>query len=185
MLGAALAIAARRRSALMARPPRALVALCWIYAIGCFLVLDAWHLWPQPLAGDFYATSPLLGILGNEPKSYVSPWRLADVLAQVYIVLTAPRMLDVARLPALRPLVACGRNSLSVFALGCVLALAGRLIFRTAGVTVPTQVLVNAVGLGALLAAGMVLDARKAARPAATAAPSHGDLTPDAARPAE
>ena len=187
VLGAALAIATRRRSPLMRSPPRALLLLCWAYAVGCFLVLDAWHLWPQPLPGEFYATSPLIGILGNEPKTYLSPWRLADVLAQAYIVLTAPRMLAAAQFPALRPVVACGRNSLPVFALGCVLALLGRLIFRTAGVTVSTQVLVNAVGLGALVATGMVLDARKAAR---TASASHAarlleEMPPDAARPAE
>ena len=181
VLGCALAVAARRQSRPMTAPPRALLALCWAYAIGCFLVLDAWKLWPPPLPGDFYATSPLLGIFGNEPKSYVSPWRLADVLAQVYIVLTSPRMASVARWPALRPVVACGRNSLPVFALGCILALVGRLIFRTAGVTVTAQVLVNAIGLGSLLVFGLALDARKAAR----APRPHGDLTLDAPRPAE
>ncbi len=181
VLGCALAIAARRRSQPMEAPPRALLALCWIYALGCFLVLDAWKLWPPPLPGDFYATSPLLGIFGNEPKSYVSPWRLADVMAQVTIVLTSARMTAVARWAVLRPVVACGRNSLPVFALGCVLALVGRLIFRTAGVTVTAQVAVNAVGLGALLAFGLILDARKAAR----APRPHGEMTPDAARAAE
>ncbi|WP_237480310.1 OpgC family protein [Lichenibacterium dinghuense] len=180
VLGSALAIAVRRGFRLMRAPPPALLLLCWAYALGCLLVLDAWHLWPQPLPGDFYATSPIIGILGNEPKTYVSPWRLADVLAQVYIVLTAPRMLAVARSAALRPVLACGRNSLAVFSLGCVLALAGRLIFRAAGVTVATQLLVNIVGLGALLAAGLALDARRAAR----AARAPAGLTPDAVRPA-
>ena len=181
VLGCALAIATRQQAPLVVKPPRLLLALCWTYAIGCFLVLDAWKLWPPPLPGDFYATSPLLGIFGNEPKSYVSPWRLADVLAQVYIVLTSPGMASAARCRVLRPIVACGRNSLPVFALGCVLALFGRLIFHTAGVTVATQVLVNAVGLGALLACGMILDARKAAR----VARPHGEMLPDAVHPAE
>ena len=114
-------------------------------------------------------------------KSYVSPWRLADVLAEVYIVLTSARMAGVARWRVLRPVVVCGRSSLPVFALGCLLSLIGRLIFRTVGVTVGAQVLVNAVGLGVLLALGWILDARKAAR----APRPHGDMTPDAARPAE
>ena len=181
VIGCALAIAARRGSRLVAAPPRALLALCWVYAGGCLLVLDAWKLWPPPLPGDFYATSPLIGILGNEPKTYVSPWRLADVLAQVYIVLTSPAMAAVARSRALRPVVACGRNSLPVFAVGCALALVGRLIFRTAGVTVAAQVMVNVAGLGALLAFGLILDARKAAR----SSRPHGGKTPDAVRSAE
>ncbi len=129
-------------------------------------MLDAWKLWPAPLPGDFYATSPLLGIFGNEPKTYVSPWRLANVLAIVYPVLTSAGMARVARRAALRPVVACGRHSLPVFALGCVLALVGRLVFHTAGVTAAAQVAVNAVGLGAMLALGLALDARRAARAA-------------------
>jgi hypothetical protein len=54
------------------------------------------------------------------------------------------------------------------------------LIFRTAGVTVPAQVAVNAVGIGAMLVLGLALDARRAAR----AAPKQGEMTPDAPRPA-
>ncbi len=181
VLGCALAIAAQRQSRLVTAPPRGLVGLCWAYAIGCFLVLDPWKAWPSLLPVDLYPTSPLLGMFGNEPKSYVSPWRLADVLAEVYIVLTSARMAGVARWRVLRPVVVCGRSSLPVFALGCLLSLIGRLIFRTVGVTVGTQVLVNAVGLGVLLALGWILDARKAAR----APRPHGDMTPDAARPAE
>ena len=181
VIGCALALAARRRSRLMVAPPRALLALCWLYVIGAFLVLDAWKLWPPPLPGDFYGTSPVLSVFGNEPKTYVSPWRLLNVLAAIYIVLTSARMTAVARWAAFGPVVACGRHSLPVFALGCVLALFGRLIFRTAGVTIPMQVLVNAVGIGLLLALGLALDARKAAR----ARRPHGEGSPDARRAAE
>ena len=180
VLGCALAIASRDRASWMVRPPVALLVGCWLYVVGAFLVLDAWKLWPQPLPGDFYGTSPLLGMLGNEPKTYVSPWRLANVLALAYIVLTSPAATRMARHAALRPVVACGRHSLPVFALGCILALIGRLIFRTAGVTVPAQVAVNAVGIGAMLVLGLALDARRAAR----AAPKQGEMTPDAPRPA-
>ena len=176
VIGCVMAIATRRRHPLMVQPPALLLGLCWLYALGAFLVLDAWKLWPAPLPGDFYATSPLIGIFGNEPKTYVSPWRLANVLAIVYPVLTSAAMARVARWAALRPLAACGRHSLPVFALGCVLALVGRLIFRTAGVTVGAQVGVNAVGLGAMLALGLALDARRAAR----AARHPVELVPDA-----
>ena len=164
VLGCGLAIAVRRHSPLMVSPPRPLVALCLAYALGAFLVLDAWKLWPQPLPGEFYGTSPLLGIFGNEPKTFVSPWRLLNVLAIVYPVLTSARMTRVARLAALRPVVVCGRHSLPVFALGCVLALLGRLIFLTAGVTVWAQLVVNGVGLGAMVALGLLLEGRRARR---------------------
>ncbi len=180
VLGCALAIAIRQERALMSRPPLVLRALCWVYVAGAFLVLDAWKLWPPPLPGDFYGTSPLLGILGNEPKTYVSPWRLADVLALAYLVLTSSVMIRVATWRYVRPVVACGRNSLPVFALGCILALFGRLTFKTYGVTVDAQIAVNALGLGAMLVQGVALDARRARR----ATRPQGEMTPDARRPA-
>ena len=178
--GAAMAIATRQGRTIMVRPAPALLVLCWLYVVGAFLVLDAWKLWPAPLPGDFYGTSPLLGFFGNEPKTYVSPWRLANVLATVYLVLTSASMTGMAHWPILRPLVACGRHSLPIFTLGCVLALVGRLIFRTAGVTVTAQVIVNVVGLGAMLIFAIDLDARKAGR---VQRPT-GDMTPDARRSA-
>ncbi len=175
VLGCGLAIASRQGRPLMSRPPIALRTLCWAYVAGAFLVLDAWKLWPPPLPGDFYGTSPLLGILGNEPKTYVSPWRLCDVLALAYLVLTSAGMTRIAAWPVLRPVVACGRNSLPVFALGCILALFGRLTFQTYGVTVDAQIAVNALGLGAMLVQGVVLDLRRARR----ALRPYGEITPD------
>lgn len=179
VIGCVMAIAARRGRGPMVRPPALLLGLCWLYAVGAFLVLDAWKLWPAPLPGNFYGTSPLLGFFGNEPKTYVSPWRLVNVLAIVYPVLTSCGMARVARWGPLRPVVACGRHSLPVFALGCVLALIGRLIFHTAGVTVTAQVTVNAVGLSAMLALGLALDAYKAVRTARQPV----KLVPDAPQP--
>ena len=181
VLGCALAIAARRRIGLMTEPPRVLLASCWLYAVGAFLVLDAWKLWPAPLPGDFYGTSPVLSVFGNEPKTFVSPWRLANVFAVIYLVLTSARAARVARWAPFGPVVACGRHSLPVFALGCVLALCGRLIFRTAGVTVAAQVLVNAAGIGLMLALAVALDRRKAAR----AGRRNGEGSFDARRAAE
>ena len=178
VLGCGLAIAMRQGRTLMRRPPAALRALCWLYVAGALLVLDAWKLWPPPLPGDFYGTSPLIGVFGNEPKTYVSPWRLFDVLALSYLVLTSAMMTRVATWPVLRPVVACGRNSLPVFALGCILALFGRLTFQTYGVTVDAQIAVNVLGLGAMLVLGVALDARRARR----AARPQGEMSLDAPR---
>jgi hypothetical protein len=51
----------------------------------------------------------------------------------------------------LRPIDVCGRHSLEVFAIGCVAALFGRLVFRTYGAGVASQIGVNARGGGALV----------------------------------
>lgn len=181
VLGCALATATRQRWRLMAQPSGMARGLCGLYAVAAFVMLDAWKLWPAPFGLDLYSTSPALGIFGNEPKSFVSPWRLFNVLAWVYLVLTSPWMVRTAQWAALRPVVACGRNSLPVFALGCVLALFGRLIFRTYGVTLAAQVAVNAVGLGAMLLFGLYLDSRKAGR----APRPRGEMTPDVPRAAK
>ena len=164
VLGCWLAATTRRRLPIITSPPPLLVAACWTYALLAFLALDAWKLWPSPFGPDFSATSPTLSIFGNEPKTFVSPWRLMNVLAWTYLVLTSRRMIGLAEARVLRPVVACGRHSLDIFAVGCVLALFGRLIFRTYGVTMSTQVLVNAIGLGTMLVLGVVLDRRRTAR---------------------
>ncbi len=187
VLGCALATATRRRWRVMTAPPPALRGLCWLYVLAAFAMLDPWRLWPATFPADFSGTSPILGIFGNEPKTFVSPWRLLDVLAMVYLVLTSAGMARVSRWPAFRPVVACGRNSLQVFAAGCILSLFGRLIFLSYGVTVPTQLIVNVAGFGVMLLLAWALDAAKAeraARPGRAIRPD-GEITLDAPRVAE
>jgi hypothetical protein len=58
-------------------------------------------------------------------------------------------------------LEACGRHSLEVFAVGCVLALFGRLLFRTFGAGPAMQITVNAVGLAIMCLVGLWLDRRR------------------------
>ena len=147
VLGCWLATATRRRWRVIAAPPRWLIAACWVYALGAFVAVDAWKLWPTPFGIDLNGLSPAITVLGNEPKTYVSPWRLLNVLSWTYLVLTSPAAMAVSRWRLFGPVAACGRHSLQVFAAGCVLALFGRLAFRSYEVTALSQTLVNAVGL--------------------------------------
>ncbi|MCW6507142.1 OpgC family protein [Lichenifustis flavocetrariae] len=159
--GAAFAVCARRDAALIVAPPKALRLLCWAYLAFAFWALDPWKLWPQPFGADFPSTRFPFALLGNEPKSFVTPWRLLHVLALTYLALTSPGLSTLSRAWLLTPILACGRQSLYVFAVGCMLALFGRLIFKTVGVTVTTEILVNVVGLTAMLACGLLLDRDK------------------------
>jgi len=49
--------------------------------------------------------------------------------------------------------------------LGCILALFGRMIYKSYEVTAATEILVNVTGLTAMLVLGVVLDRMKADRP--------------------
>jgi hypothetical protein len=66
--------------------------------------------------------------------------------------------------PLLRPVDVCGRHSLEVFAIGCVAALFGRLIFRTYGPDLLAQIAVNAIGFAAMWLVAIYLDRRQAER---------------------
>ncbi len=164
VFGCVLATGMQRRAPVMTEPPVVLRTACWVYLVLAFLALDAWTLWPNPFGADFSGTSPALAMFGNEPKTFVSPWRLCNVLAMTFLALTSPKLASLARHAILKPILACGRNSLQVFALGCVVALVGRLTFRSYGVTTLTQVLVNTIGLGSMLLLGLILDRIKAGR---------------------
>jgi len=165
VFGCWLAVASRNRLRILADPPPLLIAACWAYIVFAFVALDAWKLWPAPFGPDFPGMGPPFAIFGNEPKTFVTPWRLVNVLAITYLVLTSPGLMTVARSRLLGPAVACGRNSLNVFALGCILALFGRMIYKTYEVTAATEILVNVTGLGAMLMLGVALDRMKAGRP--------------------
>jgi hypothetical protein len=91
-------------------------------------------------------------------KSSLAPLRILNVLALMYILLSAPAIVRLARSSSLRPIEACGRHSLEVFSVGCVLALCGRLMFLMEGRTLLLQVLVNVLGLGTMFVVGLWLD---------------------------
>ena len=95
--GCWIASATRRRLPVIAAPPAWLVALCWAYALAALVAVDAWKLWPPPFGDNPNGITPFITILGNEPKSFVSPWRLFNVLAWTYLVLTSSALTGIAR----------------------------------------------------------------------------------------
>jgi hypothetical protein len=87
-------------------------------------------------------------------------------MALAFLVFSSERVRCLADRPALRFLLVCGRHSLEVFSLGTVLAMLFRLIFCTFGVTVTTQLAANGIGLGLMIALGVMLEnARKKVAP--------------------
>jgi hypothetical protein len=135
---------------------RSLVIASWAYLIGSCVIAAPWAVWGltgwQPFAFD------------PADKTSLDPRRLLHILAVVYLVLSSPTFRRLAATPAISWLALCGRHSLEVFALGTLLALVFRLLFETFGASLLLDVLVNVVGIGALVLLAFALEQRKARR---------------------
>jgi len=137
-IGAALALVTQQHDGGLPR----IGLLVWLsiaYLIFAFVQSTPWEAWKLPDLRLFE--------LAPQDKTNLNILRLLDMLALAYLVLSSEKMRLLARHRLLRPIEACGRHSLEVFAAGCVLALLGRLIFRTYGPSLPMQIIVNAIGL--------------------------------------
>ena len=120
------------------------VRFCIAYLAFAFIQGAPFHDWNLP------NLHPLA--MGPPDKSRLSWLRIVDILS-------------LCQKAWLRPIAACGQHSLEVFSFGCLLALFGRLVFRTDGVNLVTEVGVNLVGLTAMCAAALWLaHGREAAR---------------------
>ena len=91
-------------------------------------------------------------------KTALSPVRLLDILALVYLALSSAGLRRVADHPWMRPLVACGKHSLEVFSFATLVALVFRLLFHTFGPLWQLQVAVNVAGIGAMFALGLRME---------------------------
>ncbi len=133
---------------------RWLTALCWAYLAWAFLEAFNWRHWGLPVLTPFAMAAP--------DKSHLSLFRLADIAALFYLLLTSASVLRLVRWRPFRPFEACGRHSLEVFSLGCVLSMFARLVFRTYGMTTPIQFAVNITGVAATFALALALERAKA-----------------------
>jgi hypothetical protein len=138
---------------------RWLTALCVAYLLFAFVQTAPWTEWGLP--------SWRLLDMAAPDKSRLSPLRLLDILALTYLLFSLPMLRDAARHRLSRALEACGKHSLEIFALGCLLALFGRLIFRTWGRGWPLLAAVNVTGIAAMCLAALWLEQARSARPRA------------------
>jgi hypothetical protein len=151
-LGAALAVGMTRNDGSL--PSRRwLTALCWAYLGLAFLESAPWTQWHLPDLRIFDMAAP--------DKRHLAPSRLLDVLALCYVIFSSEAARRLAQSRLARPLEASGKHSLEIFALGCVLALIGRLVFRTYGREAVLTVAVNAIGLLVTIAVGLWMERRR------------------------
>ncbi len=152
-IGAVLSLRAAAGGGALPRR-RWLVAAAIAYLVLAFFQGAPWNDWNMADHKLFAMASP--------DKSTLAWPRIVDILALLYLVLSSERALRLCASRWLQPLNACGRHSLEVFSTCCVLALCGRLWFRTHDAGLAGQVLVNVVGIGGMCLVGMVLELRKA-----------------------
>jgi hypothetical protein len=126
------------------------VRACALFLAFAFIEAAPWHDWHLPDLRLFAMEQP--------DKSREDWLRIVDVLALFYLLMSSPRVRAWSRASWLRPLEACGRHSLEVFAVGCVLALFGRLVFRTQGITVATELGINVLGFATMCGVGLWLE---------------------------
>ena len=160
-IGIGFAMVMRRRGGELPRVG-ALRLAAWAYLLFALIATEPWRLWG--LADFEIIRVPMA------EKTVLAPLRLLDILAFVYLALTSTRLRALADRPLVLPIIACGKHSLEVFAVGTLLSLIGRLLFETFGTPLSLQILVNGVGLGVLFWVGHALEAGRFA-PQATGKP--------------
>ena len=148
-IGAAFATLAAAHGGTLPRV-RWVVWLCAAYLGFAFLESTLWAHWQLPNLRPFNVAAP--------DKTHLAALRIFNILALAYPLLSSPRLRVLASRHSLRPLEACGRHSLEVFAVGCICALFGRLLFRTYGAGFDTQVAINIIGLTMMCLVGLWLE---------------------------
>jgi hypothetical protein len=143
-IGALTAHYSRRGVLACSRP------LLWIaagYVIFAFLVAAPW----TQIPGLEHARLVPRSLLGAMDKRYLSPWRLANVVALGYlaIFLLSPQSEALCRAWS-RGIARCGRHSLEIFCLGTVLAFTGWVALAETGNSFVMQILVNLLGIAIL-----------------------------------
>ncbi len=149
VIGAAMAVVMARSGGSLPRWPW-LVALCWLFLGLSFLEVFPWTDYGLPNLSPFAMDPP--------DKTHLAPLRLLHAMALVYVALSWRSWAGQTRSVLIRAVEVCGKHSLEVFSLGTTLALVSRLAFRTFDDTWQMQVIVNVVGLGAMIGLGLLLE---------------------------
>lgn len=128
----------------------ALIATAILYLIFSFVFVTSWRFVEDE---QTFWPAWLLWILNPLSKTYLSPWRLLHFLALAYVAMLLFRRENpffASRIA--RPLLLVGESGLQMFCLGVFLSFVGHFVLVEANDEAPMQVLVNAVGIGIMIA---------------------------------
>ena len=150
LIGAALALLLARDGTLPARR--------WLTVLSAgYLLLGASQSFPF-VSWGLPDLRPLGEALPTPDKTHLGLLRILASLAWIQLIFRAGAGRRWVANPVARALERCGRHSLPVFAVGCALALVGRLAVATFGDGIAMQLALDGLGGGLLLALGWRLD---------------------------
>jgi hypothetical protein len=131
----------------------------WLFAAVAFLIGAAIIAWPLDRL-ELTKFAPLSYIWPAD-KTYLSPLRIANVLALLYVFafFVSPRAPWLKRRAA-EMCISCGRHSLTVYGMGLVLSCIGYVLIEESGEPNLAKVMVNILGITTLLATAAMLDRR-------------------------
>jgi len=129
----------------------------WLFAAVGFLVFAA--LVTGPLSGNGITEMAPLRYLSPDEKTFLSPLRLINVLALVYVFgfFVSPQAPWLkARVANL--FLACGRHSLPIYGCGVVLSCVGYVLMNESGSKTMATWMVNFLGIAAMFSLAIALD---------------------------
>ena len=150
-------LGARRADGTRSRLPRSRL-LAWLaggYVVFALVFMVQWLI---PGMSDVLP-GPINRMLFPMDKTDLSPWRLFHFLALAYVVKMAfPADHKMFGWRIARPILWCGQNSLYVFCLGIFLSFVGHVVITEIGGWLWVQAVVNAAGIGLMIALAALLN---------------------------
>jgi hypothetical protein len=129
-----------------------------IAAAAAFVLLTL----PQSLAWrDLGLPLPWSFAVDASDKTHLAWARVLSVVALSYPIFASERVRKLAGSAAFAALQRCGRHSLEVFIVSCLVALFGRLLFRVTDHGLALQLLVNAAGIAAMIGVASWMEGEK------------------------
>ena len=140
----------------------------WLFAAVGFLIVTAIIAWP--LNRPNVTSLAPLSYIWPADKTYLSPLRIANVLALLYVFafFVSPHAPWLKRRVA-EMCISCGRHSLTIYGMGLVLSCIGYVMIQESGAPSLANLAVNILGISILLLTASMLDRRADGRLAAVA----------------
>jgi hypothetical protein len=143
----------------------------WLLGAIAFLVVTAIVAWPLNQLG--ITQMPPFSYVLPADKTYLSPLRIMNVLALLYVFafFVSPRAPWLKRRLA-EMCISCGRHSLIVYGVGLALSCVGFVVIQESGAPNVANLAVNILGIAILFLTAALLDRRDLSRrPAIAASP--------------
>ncbi|MBR1187259.1 OpgC domain-containing protein [Bradyrhizobium sp. AUGA SZCCT0160] len=137
---------------------RAVLVLAVLYLVFSLIIALSWSV--KPL--EALVPPTLAKLLYQAGKSNLDPLRLLHFLAlAIMAIWLVPRNWRGLTTPVMRGAIRCGENSLAIYCLGVLLALASHIALLDISDTLPTQIVLSLAGILMMIAAATLLSSTR------------------------